>query len=199
MKSKLFAVMVMGAGLAATNSAWAYTTTISGATRSFTLDSTSFFSGTDDNADSLVSYGDDNITGNTSNGNIPAGWTVIRDNNGSGVAASQFAVTGSGANSGTFSILDGTVWNLYSNIAIGLKVGNAQKSPDWAIFQLEKFASAGIWSTNTPQGLSHYLVYAQVQANNPPNPVPLPGAFWLLGSGLFALLGMGRNKRVVNS
>lgn len=186
-KTKFLAAAGLLLGLAMAGSAFAAPVI---APRTFDLDSTSFFSGTDDDADVLLFTGDGNLTGNVNNGNIPTGWTVIRDNNGAGVASSAFNLTAAGA----FSVLDGNVWNIYSNIAIGIKVGN-NNSPSWAIFELEKFAQSGIWSTAPTQGggLSHYLVYGQTQSTTPT--VPVPGAVWLLGSGLMGLVAMGRKKQ----
>lgn len=194
MKIKYLQILALAATLPFSGFAFAYNTDIAGATRVFSFDSTGFFAGTDDNADTLVAYGDDNISGNSRNGNIPAGWSVIVDGSSAPYATDVFQVSGLGAASGSFSILDGSVWNLYSRIAIGLKVGNAQKTPDWAILELEQFASSGIWSTNTPQGLSHYMVYGIAGVGNP-SQVPVPGAFWLLGSALAGMLAVGRTKR----
>ncbi|MCQ8105150.1 hypothetical protein NP590_13625 [Methylomonas sp. SURF-2] len=194
MKIKYLQIITLVAAVPFSGFAFAYNTDIAGATRVFSFDSSAFFAGADDDADALVAYGDGNISGNAKNGNIPAGWSVIVDGSSAGYATDIFQVSGMGVASGGFSILDGSVWNTYSRIAIGLKVGNAQKSPDWAIFELEQFASAGTWATNTPQGLSHYMVYAISGVGNP-SQVPVPGAFWLLGSALAGMLVMGRAKR----
>jgi hypothetical protein len=188
MNTKILKAVGMLIGCMATGSAFAAQPVP--VTRTFDLDSTSFFSGTDDDADILLFTGDGNLTGNANNGNIPTGWSVIRDNNGSGVAASAFNLT----SAGSFSVLDGNVWNTYSNIAIGIKVGNSN-SPSWAVFELEKFAQSGVWSTLPVQGggLSHYLVYGQTQSTTPT--VPVPGAAWLLGSGLMGLVAVSRKKQ----
>ena len=189
MTTKLLLAMSLMMGLAVANSAFAYTT------RSFTLDSTDFYAGAEDNdEDLLVAIGDGNITGNEKNGNIPNGWDVTVDGSRVGYATDMFQVNDLGESSGSFSVLSEEAWEMYSRIAIGLKVGN-NNSPDWVVMELENKAKFGNWSTTPVQGgaLSHYMIYT-MDSSVPPSSVPLPGAFWLLGSGLLGLRFLGRNK-----
>ena len=176
------------------SSAFAYTTDIAGASRTFTLDSTSFFSGSDDNGDQLVAYGEGNITGNAENGNIPLEWDVTVDGSKESYSSDIFQISSIGESSGTFS-LSSNIWNVYSRIAIGFKVGN-NKSVDWAIIELEKFAEAGVWSTapNQGGGLSHYMIYTMPNALTDVSQVPLPGAAWLFMAGLFGTVATARRK-----
>ncbi len=158
---------------------------------SFTLDSTAFFGGeVDDNLDVLLVSASGNITGNVQNGNIPTGWSVLVDGSASNYPTNLFQVNETVDGQGTFSILDANVWQSYSNIAIGLKAGNA-----YSIYELEQFASAGEWFSSPAKELSHYMVYG-IAAEQTPT-VPLPSAFWFLGTGLLGLLGMGQNKKAV--
>lgn len=197
MKLKSLSTIVLAIGMSATGAAQAFTTDIPGATRTFTLDSTAFFQGADDNVDTLVAYGDGNITGNVSNGNIPSGWSVLVDGSESGFDTSIFQVTGLSNGTGTFN-LSSNIWASMPRIAIGFKVGN-NKSPDWVIIELEKYAQSGVWSNVPVQGatLSHYMIYGREDGVNP-SEVPVPAAAWMLGSGLIGLVGLGRrNKRAV--
>jgi hypothetical protein len=159
---------------------------------SFTLDSTSFFGGVEDNdLDSLLVSASGNITGNLQNGNIPIGWSVLVNGSVSGYSTDVFQINQSAEGEGTFSVLDANIWQNYSNIAIGLKAGNA-----YSIFELEQFASAGEWFSSPAKNLSHFMIYG-IAAEQTPT-VPLPSAFWFLGSGLLGLLVMGRNKPTAN-
>jgi len=193
MKTKSITALLFAMSCAS-SSAFAYTTDIADATRTFTFDSTSFFSGSDNDADTLLSYGKGNITGNVKNGkgNVPAGWQVTVDGSQSTYSTNVFSVSSLGASSGTFS-LSSNVWDIYSRIAIGFKVGS-NKSIDWAIFELEQFAQSGIWSTGPKQGggLSHYMVYTIPNSPVPPSQVPVPGAAWLFLTGILGL--MARKK-----
>ena len=50
-----------------------------------------------------------------------------------------------------------------------------------------------------PMACSWDNLYATADNFTYPNPVPLPGAFWLLGSGLLGLIPLGRRKREKNN
>jgi len=177
-------------------------------TRTFAFDSTLFsndpatgIAAVDDNADTLLAYGDGNLTASGPHQHTPSGWTVLVDNDGNGVAKNDFAVLKAAGsdNAGTFAILNDNIWNAYSRVAIGIKVGQKKGvSPDWVIFELEKYALFGNWSTAPAQGggLSHYLVYGIDAGSISPIVVPVPGAIWLLSTGLVMLLGMGRQRKL---
>lgn len=173
-------------------------------TRVFGLDSKVFPAGvSDDDLDLFLEAGSGNITLTGAQKHIPEGWTGTFDS-GEGGTSSLFNVYQDGtvvdpeipssSVRGRFEV-DSEAWNQYSDIAIGLKVGN-NLNPDWAIFQLENLAESGFWYASPEQGgsLSHFLVYTKSDGLAPP--VPLPGAFWLLGTSLLGMVGISRKKRV---
>lgn len=161
------------------------------ASRVFTLATEQFFSSGSLWGDQFVSAGQGNITGNQ---NVPAGWTVTVDGSRNGATTNLFSIlTGNTASAGSFS-LNSAAWDTYDHIAIGLKVGN-NLNPDWAIFELAKYAQSGSWSTMPKQGggLSHYVVYTKMDDGiDYPAAVPLPSGLWLFGGGLLSLLGATR-------
>ena len=186
MKIKLLSMIALIIGLPYSHSALAadHATGKPDEDRTFTFDSTGFYSGLDNDADVLIASGNGNISGNARNGNIPDGWNVtVANASAHDHDEDMFNVSRIGQNSGSFSI-SSEAWEQYSRIAIGLKVGG-NKATDWAIYEVEKYAKEGIWSSGPKQGgsLAHYVVYTIT-----PTAVPLPGAFWLLGSGLLGLV-----------
>lgn len=174
-------------------------------TRIFGVDSKVFPDGViDDNQDLFLEAGSGNITLTGAHKYIPAGWNGTFDS-GAGGSSSLFnvfqddsvsdpAIPSSNAR-GRFEV-SSEAWNQFSNIAIGLKVGE-NLNWDWAIFELEQFASDGFWFASPKQGasLSHFLVYTK-PAGQPAPPVPIPSAFWLLGTSLLGMIGISRKKPV---
>jgi len=202
MKSKWLSMLVVIGGLAASQTVLgaAHVTGKQDEERDITLMSTDFYSAyyeyseSERSADMLIASGDGNISGNAKNGNIPEGWTVtVADEGEHEYEAEMFNVSRLGENSGSFSISP-DAWEKYDRIAIGLKFGN-NKATDWAITEVAKYASEGVWSTDPKQGggLGHYVIYTMEPTAVP---VPLPGAIWLFFSGLVGLGYVGQKKTV---
>ena len=78
----------------------------------------------------------------------------------------------------------GNNWTFF----LGLKSGEGQLDPDWAVFKLDDDVSAGNWTTSS-QGLSHVNLYGE------PGVIPIPPALALFFSALIGLGGLGFMKR----
>jgi hypothetical protein len=117
----------------------------------------------------------------------------------------ELTITGTGALSGNFSF---TAPAGYFNFVLGLKSGEGQLNPDWVAFLLPAGILSGTWAILTGnQSLSHANLYAQAcprgvcgNDQDPPNPVPLPGAVWLMGTVLAGSAGIRRwrNRKARN-
>lgn len=117
----------------------------------------------------------------------------------------ELSVTGTGALSGSFSF---TAPAGYFNFVLGLKSGNGPLDPDWVAFLLPAGILSGTWEILTgSQSLSHANLYAQLcprggcgNNQDPPGPVPLPGAVWLMGTVLAGSAGIRRwrNRKARN-
>lgn len=98
-----------------------------------------------------------------------------------------------GTISGTFSF-DSTVWDSYTDITVILKdggTGQNNQGPQWSAYLLTQDTYAGFWvygegMNGNLKELSHLAVYG--------NPVPVPAALWLFGSGLLGLVAVSRRK-----
>lgn len=145
--------------------------------REFTLDTTP--------AATCFDHGTGNLTGNPLNdvflNGAGSGLDLVLIDKTDDTTPGAVSVTGVNGSSGTWSFSAGFDPSDYARLFLGLKSGNGQLDPDWAVFELDPSTTGGSWQISS-QGLSHMNLYGQVAA------VPLPASVFLL---LFGLAGLG--------
>jgi len=121
---------------------------------------------------------------------LGTGWEYLGkdeapDDKGGTPADTPLLSVSSWSGSGTITLAS-DIWDNYSQLAIGLKVGSGQLDPDWVIFVLA--SDTLVWDFDiSAQALSHVNIYG-VSA------VPIPAALGLFGLGL-AGLGLIRQRK----
>ena len=114
------------------------------------------------------------------------GWTDVTSQAGS----YGFGQNGS---TGTFSF-DSSLWNTYSELAIGFKFGTGNQPDEWFVYLLQDLVSSGVWEFvnvfDKGGGLSHITLYAGEGTTT----VPEPGVLALFALGLLSL-GFARRKK----
>nr|WP_129642007.1 PEP-CTERM sorting domain-containing protein [Peristeroidobacter agariperforans] len=146
----------------------------------------------DSQVSSCLGAGVGNINGNPNNDAFltgeGAGLGLIS------IGEGDFAKTGK--YTGTFSF-DGSLWDSWSEIAIGFKFGTGNQADEWFVYMLNPLISSGSWlfsefDKKGGQGLSHITLYGR----SPPSEVPEPGTLALLGVGLLGA-GIARRRKQV--
>lgn len=141
---------------------------------------------------------------------LPAGYVLLDKSDDTNAYAGgvdgELAITGVSTLSGSFTI---TPPGGFFNFLLALKSGEGQLDPDWAVFSLPAGIIAGTWAIlNGNQSLSHANLYAQAcprgicgNDQDPPGPVPIPGAVWLMGTVLAGSAGIRRwrNRKARNA
>ena len=89
---------------------------------------------------------------------------------------------------GTFSF-NASIWDSYNDVVIVLKGGGSttDKTVKWSAYHLIDGVTNGYWVYDGVKELSHLSVYVA-------NPVPVPAAVWLFGSGLLGLIAASRRR-----
>lgn len=148
----------------------------------------------------VTGSGPNDINGNAQDVFLSAGWTFLdKDQNPDAapgaIPENSFTVSSFGESTAHFDIAQ-SVWQTFTEIAIGFKVG--QTAPTWAVFYLPYLTLSGDWSTSPTSrggGLSHVSLYGK-QGETPPPAVPEPASLLLLGSGLAATAAKLRKRKV---
>jgi hypothetical protein len=142
--------------------------------------------------DSLVSAcldaGVGNLTGNPMNdlfiNGVGAGYDFIEE--------ADFDQTGNNP-TGTFTF-DSSLWDSFSNIAIGFKFGTGNQPDEWFVYELKSLVSSGDWDFvnmfGTGGGLSHVNLYG-IEGERQ---VPEAGSIALLGLALVAVGAIRRRS-----
>jgi hypothetical protein len=111
----------------------------------------------------------------------------------------ELSIVTVGAMTGTFSFVAPTG---YQNFYLGLQTDTPQINPDWAVFALPAGVISGSWQiVNGDAGLVRAILYGQVcpeagcGSDGGPGPVPLPAAFFLMGTVLAAGGGFAAHRR----
>ncbi len=99
--------------------------------------------------------------------------------------------------SGTFSF-GASLWQEYSDIAIGFKFGTGNMPDEWFVYSLQDLVSSGIWTFvnlfDKGGGLSHVNLYGIPGDTPPGGQVSEPSALALIGLSL-AAAGLIRRRR----
>jgi hypothetical protein len=109
-----------------------------------------------------------------------------------GIGSAAFTQTGA---TGTFSLAS-SLWDTWSEIAIGFKFGTGNNPDEWFVYSLNSLVSSGSWQFvnvfDRGGGLSHIQLYGIPSSTS----VPEPGTLALLGIGMLAAGFAGRRKVV---
>lgn len=115
-------------------------------------------------------------------------WMLVDKDDSSNVIDFGFSYTGDETKMGTFTLTPETGFKY----AIGLKSGQGQLDPDWAVIELALGTTGGSWKiASGNQSLSHANLY-KMAADMPA--IPLPASLPLLFGALAGLGFIGRRR-----
>jgi hypothetical protein len=109
-----------------------------------------------------------------------------------GIDGGSFTQNGT---TGTFS-LDASLWDTWSEIAIGFKFGTGNKPDEWFVYLLNPSITSGDWQFVNVFGRGGGLSHVQLYAREPAANVPEPGTLALFGVGLLGASLARRRKAV---
>lgn len=138
---------------------------------------------------SCLGAGEGNINGNTGTDDFLTG-----EGAGLGLTGIEGGTYTQNGNTGTFS-LAASLWDTWSEIAIGFKFGTGNQPDEWFVYLLNPLTSSGNWEFinvfDKGGGLSHVQLYGGERNTN----VPEPGTLALLGIGLLGAAVSRRRKQ----
>jgi len=107
-----------------------------------------------------------------------------------GIGGASFTQSGS---SGTFS-LSSSLWDTWSEIAIGFKFGTGNNPDEWFVYALNPMISSGSWQFVNVFGRGGGLSHIQLYGIPGGTTVPEPSTLALLGIGMLAA-GFARRRK----
>lgn len=107
-----------------------------------------------------------------------------------GIGSASYTQSGS---SGTFS-LSSSLWDTWSEIAIGFKFGTGNNPDEWFVYALNPMISSGSWQFVNVFGRGGGLSHIQLYGIPGGTTVPEPSTLALLGIGMLAA-GFARRSK----
>ena len=107
-----------------------------------------------------------------------------------GIGGAAYTQSGS---TGTFSF-SSSLWDTWSEIAIGFKFGTGNRPDSWFVYALDPSISSGSWQFVNVFGRGGGLSHIQLYGIPGGTTIPEPGTLALLGIGLLAA-GVARRRK----